>query len=198
MDLRRFRGFVRRRDAGELGDLATARLGVESLDVAGFADGERGVHEDLDERVVREGGAGLGAVGSQRSDEGDERDVTRTGEEAGNGGGTTDAFGAVGGGEAEVAIERDAEVVAIDADDVTAGVEETTFDSFGDRRFARTGEAREPDNRRRVASAGATFGGGDLTGRSFGLRDCVEDDTAAMDAAAFFEGEATRDGALAV
>ena len=169
MDLRRFRGFVRRRDAGELGDLATARLGVESLDVAGFADGERGVDEDLDERMVREGGAGLGAVGGQRSDQGDERDVTRTGEEAGNGGGTTDAFGAVGGGEAEVAVERDAEVVAIDADDVTAGVEESALNGFGDGRLARAGEAREPDNRRRVAGAGATFGGGDLAGRAFGL-----------------------------
>ena len=34
VDLRSFRGFVRGGDAGELGDLAAAGLGVESLDVA--------------------------------------------------------------------------------------------------------------------------------------------------------------------
>ena len=198
MDLGRFRGFVRGRDAGELGNLTTASLGVESLDVAGFADGERGVDEDLDERVVREGGAGLGAVGGQRSDEGDERDVARAGEESCDGGGTTDAFGAVGGGETEIAIQRDAEVVAIDADDVAAGIEETALDGFGDGRLTRAGEAREPDDCGRMTGAGATFGGGDLDGRRFRFRDRVEDDAAAMDAAAFFEGEATRDGALAV
>ena len=132
MDLRSFWSLIRGRDAGELGDLATAGLGVESLDVAGLADGERGVDEDLDERVVREGGAGLGAVGSQRSDEGDEGDMARASEEAGDGGGATHAFSAVGGGEAQVAIERDAEVVAIHADDVTAGVEEAALDGFGD------------------------------------------------------------------
>ena len=100
VDLRSFGGLVRGRDSGELGDLAPAGLGVQALHVAGFADRQRGVDEDLDERVVREGGAGLGAVGGQRSDERDERDVARAGEEAGDGGGATDAFGAVGGGEA--------------------------------------------------------------------------------------------------
>ena len=122
--------------------------------------------------------------------------MARAGEEAGDGGGATDAFGAVGGGEAQVAVERDAEVVAIDADDVATGVEETSFDGFSDGRLARAREAREPDDRRRVAGAGAAFGGGDLAGRRVGLRDGVEDDAAAMDAAAFFERETTRDRAL--
>ena len=61
--------------------------------------------------------------------------MARASEEAGDGGGATDAFGAVGGGEAQVAVERDAEIVAIDADDVAAGVEETAFDSFSDGRL---------------------------------------------------------------
>ena len=148
--------------------------------------------------MVREGGAGLGAVGGQGSDERDEGDVARAGEEAGDGGGATHAFGAVGGGEAQVAVERDAEVVAIHADDLAAGVEETAFDGFGDGRLARAGEAREPDDRRRVAGAGAAFGAGDLAGRRVGLRDGVEDDAAAVDASAFLEGKTTRDRALVV
>ena len=58
VDFRSFGSLVRRRDAGEFGDLTPAGLGVKTLHVAGFADRQRGVDEDLDERVVREGGTG--------------------------------------------------------------------------------------------------------------------------------------------
>ena len=198
MDLGRLGSLVGRGDAGELGDLAAASLGVEPLDVAGFADGQRGVDEDLDEGLAGEGGAGLGPVGGQRGDQGDEREVARAGEEAGDGGGAADAFGAVRGGETEVAVERDAQVIPVDPHDLAAGVEEAAFDGLGDGGLAGAGEAGEPDHRGRVAGAGGTLDGRDLAGRGVGLGDRIEDDTAAMDATAFLQREATGDRALVV
>ena len=59
------RGFVRIVDAGEALELAGAGLLVEALRVAGFADFDRGVDEDLDEVALASSSRG------RRRDRGD-------------------------------------------------------------------------------------------------------------------------------
>lgn len=85
VDLRLGGGLVRRRDTGELLDLAGTRLGVETLGVALLDDVEGRVDEHLDEGergvVLGVQGAREVAVGSVGRDEGGEGERGGGGEE---------------------------------------------------------------------------------------------------------------------
>src|SRR6266404_5652811 len=80
LELGRERRLVRGGDAGELLDLAGARLLVEAFHVALLADLDRALDVHLDEISGHEG-AHLIAVGAVRRDEGGERDDAGVGEE---------------------------------------------------------------------------------------------------------------------
>ena len=124
--------------------------------------------------------------------------MTGVGKEPGDGGGTADAFGAVGGREAEVAVERGAEVVTIDTEDLPASIEEATLNEFGDGRLTRAREASEPKYRGGVAGAGATFGCRNLAFAGALFLAGIEDNAAAMNTARFLECKTASDGALMV
>ena len=70
VDFRGVRWLVGGGDAGEALDLAGPRTFVEALGVAGFADFEGGVDEDLDEVAGVDAAAHEVAVGSEGGDEG--------------------------------------------------------------------------------------------------------------------------------
>ena len=78
-------------------------------------------------------------------------------------GDAADVFLAVGGGEAEVAVQAVAHVVAVEIEGLAAQLEETPFERLGDRRFAGAREASEPQHGGLVAVAllalGAVDGG---------------------------------------
>ena len=106
---------VGRVDAGEVGELAAAGLGVEALRVALLGDLERRVDEDLDELAV----ARRSSRASRRSARNGEMNDTSTMRpastiSAGDLGDAADVLDAVGVGEAEVAVEAVADVVAVE------------------------------------------------------------------------------------
>ena len=72
-------------------------------------------------------------------------------------GDAADVFGAVGRGEAEVLIEAEADVVAIEAVGGEGVLEEVLFEGGGDGGFAGGGEAGEPDCEAGLAAEGGAF-----------------------------------------
>ena len=101
---------------------------------------ERRVDEDLDERpgrwsswIARRGRA-VGGVGRDERADGDGAGV---GEQPGDVRGAADVLGAVLGGEAEVAVDAVAQVVAVEAVGVDAVVDQARLELVGDRRLAR-------------------------------------------------------------
>lgn len=152
-DLGAQRLLVRRRDASELLDLSSAGLLVETLGVTLLSHLEGHVDKDLDKgdgpvTVL----VGLGvqlarkiAVGAVGRDEGGDGDGGRVGKELGNLADAADVLVAVGLGEAQVLVEAEAHVVAVEAVGGEAQVQEVLLEGGGDGRFARGGEARQPD-----------------------------------------------------
>ena len=109
-------GFVWGVDAGEILELSGACFFVETLSVALFADFERRGDVDFEElnpSFARDltGSAAVVLVGR---DEGGDDDDAGVGEELGGFGDAADVFHAVFGGEAEVAVEPVADVVAVE------------------------------------------------------------------------------------
>ena len=80
-----------------------------------------------------------------RRDETRQRDRTRVGEEQSDFGDPADVLIAVCFREAEVAVEAESDVVAVEAVGGEGAVQEVLFESGGDGGFPRGGEAREPD-----------------------------------------------------
>lgn len=122
-DLGVLRGLVGGGDAGEVLDLAGAGLLVEALRVAllGDLDGDIDVDLDEGEGFVLAGAAdgvqiaGDLTVGAVGGDEGGEGDGGAVGKELGDLGDAADVLVAVGLGEAEVLVEAEADVVAVEA-----------------------------------------------------------------------------------
>ena len=144
-------------------ELAGARLGVEPLRVARLAHLERCVDEHLDEREARGlvQRAGVVAPGAVRADDRDERDDPGVGEEAGDLGDATHVLGPVLAGEAEVAVEPVAEVVAVERVAEDPGAREAVGHGSRDRRLARNRRARSarPSRRGRRPPASARHAG---------------------------------------
>lgn len=118
------------------------------------------------------------------------------GEEASDSGRTSYAFGAIRSRESEVTVEGGTEVVTIDTEDLSASVEETALDEFGDGRLTRAREAGKPKYRWGVARAGATLGSCNLTFAGALFLVGIKDNAAAMNPARFLECKTTGDGAL--
>ena len=115
--LGRFVGAV---DAGEVLELARARLLVEALHVARLGDRERGVDEDLDELALGQHRADHLALGAERADEGGEHDQAGVGHQLGDLADAADVLDPVGLGEAEVLVEPVADIVAVEQEGVPA------------------------------------------------------------------------------
>lgn len=145
--------FIWCRDASELLDLASTGLLVETLGVALLSHLEGHVDKDLDKgnglvAVL----VGLGvqlarkiAVGAVGRDEGGDGDGGRVGKELGDLADAADVLVAVGLGEAQVLVEAEAHVVAVEAVGGEAQVQEVLLQGGGDGGLARGGEARQPD-----------------------------------------------------
>ena len=92
------------------------RLLVEALGVALHADLDRRVDEDLDELAVADQLARHAPLGAERRDERDEHDQPGIDEQLRRLADAADVLDAVGIGEAEVAVEPVADIVAVEHD----------------------------------------------------------------------------------
>ena len=136
--LRRFRRLVGRIDAGEIGNAAGARLGVQALDVALLAHFQRRIDEHLDELAGREQVAGHPSFAAERRDERDQHDQAGIDHQFRNFGDAADVLDAVLVAEAKVVVQAMADVVAVEQVGVVAAGEQAFFDHIGDGRLART------------------------------------------------------------
>ena len=75
-----------------------------------------------------------------------QHDQAGIGHQLGDLGDAADVFDAVGVGEAEVAVQAVADIVAIEQIGVAAERVQLLFDEVGDRRFAGAGKAGEPQH----------------------------------------------------
>ena len=142
MDFRVFRRFVGRIDAGEVLDRAAERPGVEALRVAPGAFLEGRVDEDLDEFALGHQFARHAPLGAERRDEGDDDDQPGVGHQPRHFGDAADVLDAVLVGEAEVAVQAVADIVAVEDVGVAARGVQLLFEQVGDRRLAGAGQAR--------------------------------------------------------
>ena len=146
--LRRLRRLVGGADAGEIGDPAVAGLGVEALGVALLGDRERHVDMDLDELAFAEHLAHHPPLGPERADEGGQHDQPGVEHQPRRLPDPADILGPVGVGEAEVAVEAEADIVAVEQEGVPPGGVKLLLDEIGDGRLAGAGKAGEPEQPR--------------------------------------------------
>ena len=207
LDFRVLRCLIGGADAGELGDLAFSRLLVETLGVACLGHLEREVDEDLDksERLVVGVGSGLGsmkltgllAVGLVGRDEGGDGDGGAVREELGDLWALGSAIACFNGRsrnrahlcyppdvlipalliEAQVFVEAEAHVVAIETVCCEAEVEQVLLKRSGDGRLARGGQASEPNGEAALLAECVALAAGErrvpgdvAAGREFMLR----------------------------
>lgn len=159
------------RDAGKLLDLTSARLLVQTLGIALLSDLERHVDKDLDKRQwlftrrsppnVGVQGAGRVAVGAVGGDEGGNGDGGGVGKELGNLGDAANVFVAVLFREAQVLVEAEADVVAVEAVGGHAEVQEVLLQGRRDGGLARGGEAGEPEGEAALGAEGGALGAGE-------------------------------------
>lgn len=158
-------GLVGAADAGELLDLAGARLLVQALGVALLGDGDGDVDVDLDEGdgVVAVGvGGGVQvarelAVGAEGRDEGGEGDGGGVGEELGDLADAPDVLVAVPLAEAQVLVQPEPHVVAVEAVGREAEVQKVLLQRGGDGGFAGRAEAGEPEGEAALAPEGVAL-----------------------------------------
>ena len=137
---------VRRVDAGEVLQLAPPRLLVEPLGVALLGHAQRRVDEDLDELSLLDEGPDAAALALERGDEGRDHDQARVDHQLRHLADPADVLDAVGIGEAEILVQAVPDVVAVEQVGVMAAAVQHPLDEVGDRRLARPGEPREPDD----------------------------------------------------
>ena len=103
------------------------------------------------------------AISSVRGNETRDGDGAAVSEQFGDFTDATDVFGAVGGGEAEVFVQAEADVIAVEAvgGEVVRCAEEGLFERDGDGGFAGGGEAGEPDCEALLLAEGCADGGGE-------------------------------------
>ncbi len=117
-------------------------LGVEALGVAGLGHVERSVDEDLDELVVVHAVSGQAPLGAERRDERHQHDQPGVDHQRRHLGDAADVLHPVGVGEAEVAVEAVAHVVAVEQVRARAERVQLRLDDVGDRRLAGTRTAQ--------------------------------------------------------
>lgn len=169
VDLGLERLLIRRADARELWDLALSRLLVQALGIALLGDFDGDVDPDFHERHAGFAARTLRlvqlarevAVAAVRADEARDGDGAGVGEELGDLGDAADVFFAVLRGEAEVLVEPEADVVAVQAVGgfVVGFAQESLLERDGDGRFAACTQPCEPDREAGLfAEAGADAG----------------------------------------
>lgn len=159
-DFRAGRLLVGSADAGELLDLAGAGLLVEALGVALLSHLEGHIDVDLDKRNglvavlarLRMQRPGQITVGAVRRDEGGDCDGGGVGEQLGDLADAADVLVAVLLGEAQVLVEAEADVVAVEAVGDQAEVQQVLLERGGDGGLARRREARQPDREAALAA----------------------------------------------
>lgn len=147
-------------DAGEVLDLTGAGLLVEALGVTLLSDLEGHVNVDLDKgdglivALARLGVqlAGDVAVCPVGRDEGGDGDGGRVGEELGDFGDAADVLVAVLLGEAEVLVEAEADVVAVETVGGDAKVQQVLLEGRGHGGLARGRETGQPDGKTALAT----------------------------------------------
>lgn len=163
------RGLVRRRDTSKVLDLASPGLLVQTLGVTLLGDLNGDIDVDLDKGQGRiAAGAALLvqvardlAVGLVRADEAGDGDGAAVGEQLGDLGDAANVLVAVLLGEAEVLVQAEAHVVAVEAVGGHAQVQEVLLQGGGDGGFARGGEACEPDGEALLFAEGLALGAGE-------------------------------------
>ena len=139
-------------DPGERLQRAGARLGVMALGVAALAHVGRRRDIDLAERGVGDA-ARRGAVFRRRRNRRDDGDMPVARQMSGDFGEPADVLGAVGGGEAEIAVQPGAQGIAVQQHRRAADAEQPAFQRARQRRFAGARQAGQPDHRAVVAVA---------------------------------------------
>lgn len=142
---------IGRGDAGELLDLAGARLFVQPFDVALLADLQGCLAVDLQEASGHDEFANPLTVSAERGDEGGHDDHTRLDEQLGYLADAADVLSAILIRETEVAAETVADVVAVENEGPAAPLVEPLLHRVGQRRLARAGKAGEPHDDALVA-----------------------------------------------
>lgn len=155
VNLRLGRLLVRRTDTRELGNLPFPGFLIQPLGVPLLRDLDRHINPHLHKRHTSLPTGPLGlvqrarliAVGAVGGDEARDGDGAAVGEQFGDLGDAADVFLAVLGGEAEVLVEAEADVVAVEAvgGEVVGVSEQGLLEGDGDGGLAGGGEAGEPD-----------------------------------------------------
>ncbi len=153
-----FRRLVGLIDAGEILDLAGKRALVEALGVARDAFIERGIDENLDELALRQQLAHHAPLGAERRDERAQHDEAGVGHQLGDFADAADVLDAVALGEAQVAVETVADIVAVEQQRMRTARVQAGFDQIGDGRFAGARQAGEPQHHRLVMHQPAALG----------------------------------------
>lgn len=153
-------------DAGEFLNLTGPRLLVEPLGIAFLGHVDWNVDEDFDEGDGLDGSA-LGdllvqvpgdlAVLPVGRDKGGDGNGGGVGEELGNLADAADVLVAVGLGKAEVLVQAEAHVVAVEAVGGESKVQEVLLKRRGDGGFSRGREPREPDREALLAAEAETL-----------------------------------------
>ena len=160
---------IRGRNTRKLLDLTSSSLLVEALGIALLSHLEGNVDKHLNEGDGLVAAAlGLGvqcasrvAVGAVGRDEGGDGDGGGVGEELGDLGDAADVFVAVLFGEAQVLVEAEADVVAVEAVGGQTQMQEVLLKRSGYGGFARGGEAGEPEGEAALGAEGAALGAGE-------------------------------------
>jgi hypothetical protein len=152
MDLRILRCLVRSADARELRNLALSRLLIQALRISCLSHLQRNIHKHLHKRkrlvVARRNSvqvARLLAIGLVRRDKRRNGNGGRIRKKLGNLCYPPDVLVPVLLGEAQVLVEPEAHVVAVEAVRGVSEVQEVLLERGCDGGFARGGQAREPD-----------------------------------------------------
>src|SRR4029079_17348269 len=122
-----FRWLVRAVDAGKVLELAGPCLGIKSFDIALLRFGERRIDENLEELPFRDHPANHVALSPERRNEGGEHNQARVSHQSRHFADAADVFDPVRFGEAEVAIEAVADVVAVEQEGVAAARRKLLF-----------------------------------------------------------------------
>ena len=163
--------------------LATARLGIETLDIARLAHLEGRGHVDFLEvvgadDVAREPAQLLG--GTDKGGQGDDAGVD---EELGHLGNAADVFPAVLRAEAEVGVDAGTDVVAVEQAAQEATAVQLALQGHGQGALAGTAQAGEPEHHAALAQQTLLVGarehtveyGVDVVGGGHGKRDLTDE-----------------------
>jgi len=146
MNLRVLRCLVRSRDTGEIFDFSRSGLFVQALGVALLNHMKRGIDENLDETkaALLVDFAGDGAISTVRRYEGGHRDTARIREQLRNLANAPDVLIPRLLIEAEIFVETETHVVAVQAIAELVHVQQMLLQGTRDGRLAACAEAREP------------------------------------------------------